>query len=136
MLLNDAIRLADPTVQDVVNMFCPTGDGGGIDPTCSGGEGGGASDIKVSTKQWKAAYDIPADKQVRDVPGLPGTGKAVHMPATSIKVESVYIILQMPKKNEAGHMEGKYLRRRKIRGHWNNPEPVGELPDSVEFPKE
>lgn len=35
------------TLQDVFNVFCPTGEGGGVDASCGGEGGGGDSSYKI-----------------------------------------------------------------------------------------
>jgi hypothetical protein len=44
--------LVNPFTGEVVNAFCPTGEGGGKDPTCSPGGGVGGR-TKVTKKQLK-----------------------------------------------------------------------------------
>ncbi len=40
VVLEDALGLADPPDWFVANVFCPTGEGGGVDPTCGKGDHG------------------------------------------------------------------------------------------------
>lgn len=42
----------------ILNRFCPTGEGGGVDPTCGKGDGG-ASDAKAASI-WERARKLPA----------------------------------------------------------------------------
>lgn len=37
------------TLQDIFNVFCPTGEGGGVDASCGGNNGGGGSSHKVGS---------------------------------------------------------------------------------------
>lgn len=39
--------ISNPFTGETLNVFCPTGEGGGVDPTCSPSEGGGAGKPKA-----------------------------------------------------------------------------------------
>lgn len=63
VMVNEAEQAMEPeqktlfqtAIQAVVNAFCPTGEGGGIDPTCGGGKGGGSTGGRGSTSLKEAS---------------------------------------------------------------------------------
>jgi hypothetical protein len=103
------LELGNPN-HDELGRFAP--DMGG---TTGGGE---QKEFKVTGKQWKQIYALPADGKIHD---LPGGLRAVHYPATKIQVESVLV--------ENEHKQ--CLRRRLIRNFWNHPEVTEHLSRSI-----
>lgn len=52
-----------PVVEvDVANSFCPTGKGGGVDPSCGGGKGGGGGDSAVQANSLTKKADKASEK--------------------------------------------------------------------------
>lgn len=55
----------------ISNAFCPTGDGGGIDPTCSPGESGGTEKGKPKSKKAGKKTVQPPPDPAKDRPSKP-----------------------------------------------------------------
>lgn len=53
---------------EAANVFCATGEGGGVDPTCGSSDGGGGSGARTGSKEFKAWF---GDSKVTDESGKP-----------------------------------------------------------------
>lgn len=66
--------------KSVLNAFCPTGKGGGVDPTCSSGKGAKAANAKVAHYEGKVAEAVTLASSLSGLPpktfaGLKGGAK-------------------------------------------------------------
>ena len=85
--------------EDVENVFCPTGKGGGVDPTCSPGgsrvlsSGEVLQSVTRKDKSWVLGDGTPAPAHIQNMkPPIPPAWKEVHVnldPGATVLVQGV-----------------------------------------------
>lgn len=72
MTINQLLQsFYQPTVQDVVNAFCPTGEGGGVDASCSPAGGSGLKQLSaMGRKEVLASSDESVQKVIASLKAM------------------------------------------------------------------